>query len=77
MGFALTLHAITANGIDSDSVKEEFQEHAGDEQEHVAMVAERIDQLGGIPNFNPEGLTSGPVTQYSKVPISSTKFEKT
>ncbi|MEO6913652.1 MAG: ferritin-like domain-containing protein [Candidatus Baltobacteraceae bacterium] len=59
-----TVHAITASGIDSDSVKKEFQEHASDEQEHVQMVAERIDQLGGKPNFNPDGLSSRSVTQY-------------
>jgi len=61
-----TVHAITATGIDSDSVKREFEEHAKDEQTHVMMVANRIDQLGGNPNFDPSGLTTRSVTQYAE-----------
>src|SRR6202012_4984545 len=48
------MHAVAAQGISSDSVKAEFLEHAKEEQEHVMEVAERINQLGGKPNFNPE-----------------------
>jgi bacterioferritin len=59
-----TLHAITASGISSDSVKAEFAEHAKEEQEHMMAVAERISQLGGTPNFNPEGLLSRSASQY-------------
>jgi bacterioferritin len=51
-----TSHAVAAAGIDSEAVKKEFQEHAAEEQEHMNMVAERINQLGGKPNFNPAGL---------------------
>src|SRR5579863_10321561 len=51
-----TMNAISAAGISSDSVKEEFDEHAKEEQKHMRKVAERINQLGGTPNFNPEGL---------------------
>src|SRR4051812_37271052 len=51
-----TMNAITATGISSDSVKKEFEEHAREEQGHAQQVAERINQLGGKPNFNPEGL---------------------
>jgi bacterioferritin len=61
-----TAHAVTASGISSDSVKAEFAEHAGEEQEHMMMVAERINQLGGKPNFNPEGLTSRSASQYAE-----------
>ncbi len=46
-------------GISSDGVKEEFDEHAKEEQEHMRMVAERINQLGGAPDFNPENLRRG------------------
>ncbi len=59
-----TMNAITASGISSNSVKEEFLEHAKEEQEHVMAVAERINQLGGKPNFNPEGLAMRSATQY-------------
>jgi len=57
-------HAITAVGIDSEAVKQEFAEHASDEQEHADQIAERINQLGGNPNMNPEGLTSRASTQF-------------
>src|ERR1700722_16524756 len=48
-----TMNAVAASGLSSQSVKNEFQEHAKEEQEHLRMVAERINQLGGKPNFNP------------------------
>jgi bacterioferritin len=59
-----TLHSIIASGISSESVKAEFAEHAREEQDHMMLVAERISQLGGTPNFNPEGLTSRSASQY-------------
>lgn len=59
-----TVHAITATGISSEGVKAEFAEHAKEEQEHMMAVAERIDQLGGTPNFNPEGLAMRSASQY-------------
>src|ERR1017187_2359014 len=59
-----TMNAVAAAGISSDSVKEEFDQHAKEEQEHARKVAERINQLGGIPNFNPEGLASRSASQY-------------
>ena len=57
-------HAICATGISSDAVKEEFAEHARDELEHLGLLSERINQLGGKPNMNPEGLASRAATQY-------------
>ena len=41
----------------------EFDQHAKEEQEHARKVAERINQLGGSPNFNPEGLASRSASQ--------------
>src|SRR5271155_187555 len=61
-----TMNAIAATGISSDSVKEEFEEHAKEEQGHMRKVAERINQLGGVPNFNPEGLASRSASQYAE-----------
>jgi bacterioferritin len=61
-----TMHSITATGIASESVKQEFAEHAREEQEHMTRVAERIDQLGGTPNFNPEGLATRSASQYAE-----------
>jgi bacterioferritin len=63
-----TMNAITATGISSDGVKKEFDEHAEEEQEHARRVAERINQLGGKPNFNPEGLATRSASQYVEAP---------
>lgn len=57
-------HAVVASGISSDSVKEEFEEHARDEEQHMRWFAERINQLGGNPNLSPEGLVQRSATQY-------------
>jgi bacterioferritin len=59
-----TMHSIAVAGITSESIGAEFAEHAASEQEHMMMAAERIDQLGGEPNFNPEGLVSRAATEY-------------
>ncbi len=61
-----TMHAISATGISSDSVKKEFAEHAREEQEHMTAVAERINQLGGKPNFNPKGLATRAASEYEE-----------
>ncbi|MHB1846174.1 MAG: ferritin-like domain-containing protein [Deltaproteobacteria bacterium] len=57
-------HAIAAQGIDSEGAKQEFEQHALEEQQHAEWVAERVNQLGGKPNFNPEGLASRSSSQY-------------
>lgn len=59
-----TMNSISVSGITSKSVGEEFAEHAAEEREHMERLAERIDQLGGTPNFNPEGLASRSATEY-------------
>ncbi|MBA2589493.1 MAG: ferritin-like domain-containing protein [Alphaproteobacteria bacterium] len=59
-----TMHSIAASGISSEAVKEEFATHAKEEHGHVLEVAERINQLGGKPNFNPEGLATRSASQY-------------
>ena len=61
-----TMNAVAATGISSQSVKEEFDEHAKEEAQHVRLVAERINQLGGKPNFNPEGLASRSASEYTE-----------
>ncbi len=58
------MHAIAATGISSEGVKAEFDEHAREEAEHAAEVAERINQLGGKPNFDPTGLASRAASEY-------------
>jgi bacterioferritin len=55
-----------ATGIHSQAVAAEFMEHAEQEQEHADKIAERIRQLGGAPDFNPEGLLSRSHAQYAE-----------
>jgi bacterioferritin len=57
-------HAVCAAGLASESVKEEFAQHAKEEGEHLDLLAERINQLGGKPDMNPEGLMSRAATEY-------------
>jgi bacterioferritin len=59
-----TMHAVAATGISSEGVKAEFMQHAKEERMHMSEVAERINQLGGKPNFNPEGLASRAASEY-------------
>ena len=57
-------HYYMATGIHAQAVAEEFLEHANEEQTHADLAAERITQLGGEPNFNPEGLAMRSHSQY-------------
>jgi len=57
-------HYFMATGIHADSVAAEFLEHANDEQGHADQIAARIVQLGGAPNFNPEGLLTRSHAEY-------------
>jgi bacterioferritin len=59
-------HYYMANGLNKDAVAAEFLEHANDEQRHADSIAERITQLGGSPNFNPEGLASRSHSEYKE-----------
>ncbi len=57
-------HYFMATGIHSQAVKEEFKEHAREEQEHAERIAERIKQLGGKPQMNPALLTDLSHSEY-------------
>ncbi len=57
-------HHYMAKGIHSQAVAQEFLEHAAEEQEHADQIAERITQLDGEPNFNPEGLLTRSHSEY-------------
>ncbi|WP_353228976.1 ferritin-like domain-containing protein [Novosphingobium sp.] len=59
-----TQHAVVASGIASEGVKAEFAQHAREERDHVMLVAERIDQLGGTPDFNPANLVTRSASEY-------------
>lgn len=51
-------HHYMASGINAKSVAAEFLEHANEEQGHADLIAERITQLDGTPNFAPDGLST-------------------
>jgi bacterioferritin len=57
-------HYYMATGIHAQAVAEEFLEHSKEEQDHADKIAERITQLGGAPNFSPEGLLTRSHSQY-------------
>lgn len=57
-------HQVIAKGIDKPQVAAEFLEHALDEERHMMMIAERINQLGGNPDFNPATIIHRTATEY-------------
>jgi bacterioferritin len=57
-------HWMMAKGINSESVAQEFEQHAAEEQQHADRLGMRITQLGGEPDLNPEGLLSRSHSQY-------------
>ena len=57
-------HHFMAKGIHARSVAAEFAQHAAEEQGHADLIAERIVQLGGEPDFSPEGLAARSHSEY-------------
>ncbi len=59
-------HYYMAKGMLADAVKAEFLEHAQQEQAHAALLSERIVQLGGEPDLNPDTLTARAHAEYKE-----------
>jgi len=59
-------HYYMASGIHAQSVRQEFLQHATDEQLHADQIAERITQLQGEPDFSPDGLASRSHSEYQE-----------
>lgn len=57
-------HYFMAQGIHADPIAAEFLQHANEEQGHADQLAGRIVQLGGAPNFSPDGLLSRSHSEY-------------
>lgn len=57
-------HYFMAKGIHSDPVKAEFLAHAAEEMAHADRLAKRITELGGDPNFSPDGLSTRSHAEY-------------
>lgn len=65
-------HYFTAQGLNAQAAAAEFLQHAGEEANHADMIAARITQLRGEPDFNPDSLTGRSLSQYD----SSMELEK-
>lgn len=59
-------HQFMASGLNAQSVAQEFQEHAAEEQLHADQIAARIVQLGGEPDFSPDGLSRRSHSEYAE-----------
>ena len=59
-------HQFMAKGLNAQAVADEFAEHAAEEQTHADQIAARITQLGGEPNFSPEGMLSRSHSEYKE-----------
>jgi len=57
-------HYFMATGVHGAAARDEFKEHADEEREHADLIAERIQQLGGKPDFNPKGLLERSTSHY-------------
>jgi bacterioferritin len=57
-------HYFMASGVHGRSVAQTFKTHSDQEREHMDEIAERIQQLGGKPDFNPGTLVARSVSQY-------------
>ncbi len=57
-------HHFMASGINADAVAQEFLKHANEEQAHADLIAARIVQLKGEPDFNPDGLSKRSHAEY-------------
>lgn len=57
-------HHFTATGLESPAIAEEFMVHAQEETAHADLLAERIVQLGGEPDFSPDSLTKRSHAEY-------------
>jgi bacterioferritin len=57
-------HHFMAKGIHSESIKAEFLQHANEEMAHADLLAKRITELGGEPDFSPDGLSQRSHAEY-------------
>jgi bacterioferritin len=58
-------HHFAAKGLEAEAVAAEFMVHATEEQGHADQLAERISQLGGTPDLNPDTLSSRSHSEYT------------
>lgn len=59
-------HYLMSTGVHAVSIRDTFKEHADDERDHADRIADRIQELGGVPDFNPGTLVQRSATHYVK-----------
>ena len=59
-------HYFMASGTVAEAIKDEFLQHSQEEQAHADQLAERIVQLGGAPNLNPQGMLDRSHSEYEE-----------
>src|SRR3974377_1573683 len=59
-------HYFMASGTLAEAIKDEFLQHSQEEQAYADQLAERIVQLGGAPNFNPQGMLERSHSEYEE-----------
>jgi bacterioferritin len=57
-------HYLMSTGVHAVSIRDIFKEHADDERDHADRIADRVQELGGVPDFNPGTLVQRSATQY-------------
>jgi bacterioferritin len=57
-------HSYTVQGLDARPIADELRAHADEEADHAHRISERIVQLGGAPDWNPDGLSSRSHSEY-------------
>lgn len=57
-------HHFMASGLASPKIADEFLVHANEESAHADLIAQRIVQLGGEPDFSPDTLLSRSHADY-------------
>jgi bacterioferritin len=60
-------HYYMAGGVVAEAIRNELLQHANEEQAHADRIAERIVELGGAPDFNPDGLAQRSHSEYVEV----------
>jgi bacterioferritin len=59
-------HHFMAKGIHAQGVAAEFAQHAAEELAHADLIAERIVQLGGAPDYSPLTLAERSRCEYAE-----------
>jgi bacterioferritin len=57
-------HHFTARGMNAEPIAAEFLVHSQEELQHAELIAARIAQLGGSPDFDPSTLAPRSHSEY-------------